>query len=167
MPPKPAWASMSDKAKGEWVESVFMTKIGALRLSFARPPGDNEPFDFIVCDRSGKPLKVQVKSCWTVAPLGYRIQMHRWSPGRRRPLGFDVLVVYIPPHDVWYVLPAAALPPGRIIYFWPHARRRSRSKWEPFQSKWSILSGDSADDHRLLGITIHAAAGDGKSSNLP
>ncbi|HVP42030.1 MAG TPA: group I intron-associated PD-(D/E)XK endonuclease [Terriglobales bacterium] len=164
-PEKPPWASMSDKAKGEWVEVVFMAKVGALGLSISKPHGDNEQFDFIVCDRAGKPVRVQVKSAWTQTSLGYRIQHRRFGDGR--PLGYDVLVAYIPPLDAWYVIPVSELPHSYITHLWPHSRRPSRSKWEPYRNAWHILSGDPDDDTRSLGLTIHAAADDGKSSKLP
>ena len=166
-PEKPPWASMSVKARGEWVEVVFNAKVAALGLSVSKPYGDNQQFDFLVCDHAGKPVKVQVRSAWSKSPdHGYTVQIrHRVQ---RIVLGFDVLVAYIPPHDAWYVVPASSIGPGLMtMSVWPDALGGSLSRWEEYRSAWRHLSGDPEDDNRLLGITIHAAADDGKKSKLP
>jgi hypothetical protein len=38
------------KAAGEWVESVFMVKAGALGLAVSKPFGDSQPYDFLVAN---------------------------------------------------------------------------------------------------------------------
>ena len=160
------WASMTNQEKGDYGELAFMTKMSALRLHVSKPHGQNQPFDFIVCERSGRPLRVQVRSTWCLDGLGgYRLQLR--ASGRSTPLGYDVLIGYVPPFDAWYIIPAADLPKGTNLHVWPHARRPSRSKWERYRSAWRHLSGDPQDDNRLLGLTIHAAADDGTKSELP
>ena len=144
-----------------------MAKVGALGLTVTKPHGDNERFDFIVCDRSGKPIKVQVRSAWSKTPHGgYRVSVRHQS--QRTVLGYDVFVIYIAPLDAWYVIPASALYAGLFgIQVWPETVRVSRSQWTQYRSAWHILTGDPDDDTRSLGLTIHAAADDGKSSKLP
>ncbi len=104
-PEEPPWASMSLKARGEWVEMAFNAKVAALGLSVSKPYGDN---------------------------------------------------------------PASALYPGLFgIQVWPETVRASHSQWDQYRCAWRHLSGDPADDNRLLDLTIHAAADDGKKSKLP
>ena len=77
-----------------------------------------------------------------------------------------ILVAYIPPHDVWYVIPPSEFRAKGIV-LWPDARRPSRSQFDQYRSAWHILTGNPDDDDLELGLTIHAAADDGKKSKLP
>src|ERR1035437_1160654 len=49
------------KARGEWVESVFMARAGELGFAVSRPWGDSRSYDFVV-GRPGHFVSVQVKS---------------------------------------------------------------------------------------------------------
>ncbi|MBZ5648365.1 MAG: hypothetical protein LAN37_14215 [Acidobacteriia bacterium] len=147
----PKW--LNDKAKGELAEIVFLLKVSALGLVASKPYGDNQPFDFSVFSRRLGSLRVQVRSGWT-ARVCFRVKPYR--SGRGPGDGYDLLVVYVPLFDAWYVIPAKVLKNCTAAYLYPH--RPSRGRFEKYRNAWHLLSGDPADDKRWLGLTIHAAA---------
>jgi hypothetical protein len=70
--------------------------------------------------------------------------------------GFDVIVVYIPALDAWYVIPASQIK-GRYLKFYPHVTD-SRGMYERFREGWRWLTGDVRDDTYRVGICINAQA---------
>ncbi len=161
MPPPKRHAPLThSKDKGEWGELAFQAKALALGLSVTKPNGDNQPFDFHVTSKLGT-FRIQVKSTWKLAKNRYcsLIQPKRLNPAS----GFDYVVVYIAPMDVWYIMPARAIPEHGYPYFFPHDPDRD-GPYEKYRNRWSLLTGDPLDDTREVGLTIHAAAdpGDGK-----
>lgn len=141
------------KAAGEWVESVFIVKAGALGLAVSKPFGDSQPYDFLVSRRNLAPVRVQIKSAFAKLKDFYFASVHS---DRRdyRPADVDFLVVYIPPEDAWYVLPAADIH-VRMLPLRPH---RLKGLYEKYRDAWGLLTGDPEDDTRSLGFTIHAQA---------
>lgn len=93
------------KARGEWVESVFLARAGEEGLTVSKPWGESKRFDFVV----GRPphfVSVQVK-CTTVFlhsgyPVAVRHANERYARG-----SFDFLAGYVVPEDAWYIIPAA------------------------------------------------------------
>ncbi len=144
------------KEKGEWGEIAFQAKALALGLSVAKPNGDNQPFDFIVTTRLGKMLRVQVKSAWTCLRRRFMVRLQRYL-GREKRGDVDMFAVYVAPYDAWYILPPEAIPGSGYPRFYPSVPG-SRAMTEQYRNRWSLITGDPADDLREAGLTIHAAA---------
>jgi hypothetical protein len=144
------------KTKGEWAELAFIAKATALGLTACKAYGENEPFDFIVYSKRGGAVRIQVKSAWTMTNGGYHVRARRCTRGYR-PGELDYFVVLIPPEDAWYIFPAAAVPRGGFVAFYPH-RPGSHGHFEKYRNAWHLLTGDPADDTRTLGLCIHASA---------
>ncbi len=147
------------KAKGELAELAFMLKAAALGMAVSKPYGDNQAFDFVVSPRHRGALRIQVKSGWTLGENGYGYKVSLRSSVRRyRPNDVDYFVAAILPEDAWYILPASATASSTSSYFYPH-RAGNRGQFEQYRNAWHLLTGDPADDTRMLGLTIHASAG--------
>ena len=152
----PRWANA--KAKGELAEAIFVVKAQALGLAISKPYGDNKGFDFHIESRLGT-FRVQVKSAWKVmAAQRYWLLGGRRSPGKRR--AYDVLVAYVAPLDVWYVIPEWDIRSSNI-WLYPTVAN-SRGKFERYREGWRTLTGDVHDDTRRIGLDIHAQAEPGK-----
>ncbi len=143
------------KTKGEWVEMVFMVKAASLGLGVSQPFGDSQPYDMIVTTRSGRTVRVQLKSAWGKVGARYNVRMWRHGEAYRRG-ELDYFVVYIPPEDAWYVIPFGKI--RRVMLRLYAHRRKSRGEYEKYRNAWHLITGDRDDDHRGLGLTIHAAA---------
>ena len=157
----PKWKN--EKAKGELIEMAFQLKASALGLAVSKPYGDNQPFDFTVYTLRTGSMRVQVKSGWSRWRIGFKVKPYR--SGRGPGDGYDFLVVYIPPHDAWYIIPADDLRDCTMAYFYPH-RRKTRGRFEGFRDAWHLLTGDHSDDTRLIGLTIHANADESANTTL-
>jgi len=142
------------KARGELAESIFVVKAQALGLAVSRPLGDNQAFDFHVESRLGT-FRVQVKSAWKLWSGRYTVRFNKGTDSTRS--GYDVLVAYVAPLDVWYVVPASAVN-KRWLMLYPH-RPNSKAKYEKYLEGWRTLTGDVRDDTRLVGLEIHAGRG--------
>lgn len=141
------------KAAGEWVESVFLMKAGALGLAVSKPFGDSQPYDFVVGRRNLPPARVQIKSAFSKLGDFYFASVH--AGGRAyAPADLDFFVIYIAPEDAWYVVPVADVH-VRVLSLRPH---RLRGRYEKYHNAWHLLTGDPEDDTRSLGFTIHAQA---------
>ncbi len=62
-------------------------------------------------------FRVQVKSAWRLVANRYCALIH--PKQLNKVSGFDVVVVYIAPMDVWYVIPASAVK-KRFMKFYPN-----------------------------------------------
>ncbi len=135
MPP-----TASNKLKGEWVELCFTLKALSLGMRVARPYGDPVAYDFIV-DAAGRLSRVQVRSCWSKNRHWYAVNtgggLHKLPYATS---SVDFFVVYIPPHDAWYIIPSGVLRGRHKIAFFPH-RPHSRGQWEPLRDRWDLLQG--------------------------
>lgn len=158
----PTWKN--GKAKGELAEMAFQLKASALGLAVSKPYGDNQSFDFTVYTLRTGSLRVQVRSGWSFWRVGFKVKPYR--SGRGPGEGYDFLVVYVPPYDAWYVVPADELRNVTTAYFYPH-RRKSRGRFEGFRDAWHLLTGSKVDDTRRIGLTIHANADQSGGADLP
>ena len=50
----------------------------------------------------------------------------------------DMLVVHIPPLEVWYVLPVEVFAPNMHLRLYPNIRVRLR-RWERYREAWGII----------------------------
>lgn len=128
------------KYRGEVAESVFLAK--AIQMGFAvlKPWGDSERYDFVL-DAGGQLWRVQVKSAYRAsAEGGYTI--HACGNDGRSPYTaeeVDVIVAYIVPEDVWYVIPIGAFDGFTSMKLFPSSRRR-RSRHEKYREAWCWMN---------------------------
>jgi hypothetical protein len=146
------------KAKGDLAELAFMLKAAALGMAVSKPYGDNQAFDLVVSPRRRGALRIQVKSGWALGENGYGYKVGLRSSVRRyRANEVDYFVAAILPEDAWYILPASATASTTTSYFYPH-RACNCGQFEKYRNAWHLLTGDPADDTRMLGLTIRASA---------
>jgi hypothetical protein len=128
------------KHRGEVAESVFLTKAVTMGFGVAKPWGDSERYDFIL-DSGGKLWRVQVKSAYrSTEEGGYSV--HACGNENRKPYTpdeIDVIVAYIVPEDVWYVIPIHAFATIHGMKFFPGSRRR-RSRHEIYREAWCWMA---------------------------
>ena len=97
------------KKRGEWAESVFVSRAAENGLPVSKPSGDSTSFDFVV-GHPGKFVAVQVKC--TIARLqngkGYVCSVKSNNKSYRAG-AFDFLAAYVIPEDAWYIVPAKSI----------------------------------------------------------
>ena len=129
------------KRRGEWAESVFMTRVAELGLPVSRPMGDSDPFDCVV-GRPGKFVGVQVKC--TIAKLkvtkGYECSL-RSNHKTYRAGAFDFLAAYVVPEDAWYIVPAKLIVGQMTICLGSPAGR-----FEQYREAWHLLREAAASE---------------------
>jgi hypothetical protein len=122
------------KLRGEWVESVFMARVGELGLPVSKPWGDSKTFDFVV-GSPGKFVSVQVKSTIAEASGGYVCTVKRNNQKYARG-SFDFMVAYVIPEDVWYVVPAEKFAGRATLVL---SSNSSEAKYEAYREAWYLL----------------------------
>jgi hypothetical protein len=133
------WLGLTYKRRGEMAEAAFLHKASMLGFGVSKPWGDSDPYDLIVDSGSGL-WRVQVKSAYRGDKYGgYMISAH----GSRGKKGYtlkeiDVLVAYIVPEDLWYVLPVALFRNIKSLKLYPKPRRGS-SKYNVYREEWRLL----------------------------
>jgi hypothetical protein len=136
------------KRKGELSELAFMCKAVGLGFGVAKPYGDSEYFDFIVS--AGRRLwRVQVKSCYKREGTAYPIRTCHNDNGRfavYTPEEIDVMVVYLPPENAWYVIPIAAIRKRRWLFFHPNGGQRGVDQYERYREAWHLMRDPDASD---------------------
>jgi hypothetical protein len=133
------WAGLTRKRRGEMAEAAFLHKASRMGFGVSRPWGDSEPYDLIV--DSGKKLwRVQVKSASHVNKWGgYMVRATGNDTRKKYSLEeIDVLVAYIVPEDLWYVIPVTLFRTIKGVKLYPAPRRR-RSKYEVYREAWCWL----------------------------
>lgn len=134
------------KQKGELAELAFMYKAAGLGFGVAKPYGDSERFDFILS--FGKQLwRVQVKSTTCVYRRGYKITARRTSKREQvayTPKEVDILVAYIVPREIYYVIPAVAVQGLRALYLFPSGTRKGAGRFEEYREAWHLMRPPAA-----------------------
>lgn len=136
------------KRRGEWVETLFLSRAIALGFQVCRPWGECAHYDFIL-ERDGHFLRVQVKSTEKIGRGQYRCR-NVWG-GRRDHYSaqhIDFLAAYVLPLDAWYLIPASAIQPSCWIGVYPQ-NVASRGRYEPFRNAWHLLSRPAPDAPHL------------------
>jgi len=157
-------ASVSRKVLGEQAECAFVAVAMRRGLIVSKPYGDSAPYDFIVqrrqtsdlrrqhktrADRRGRRGKqrpqarlwrVQVKSTSTFNRwYNYQISSSHCG-GPYRPDEIDFLAAWVPPLDVWYIIPIQEIKAASTASLFPHVPH-SRGKYERYREAWEQLSG--------------------------
>ncbi len=134
------WLGLTKKRRGEMAEAAFLHKAAMLGFGVSKPWGDSEPYDLILDSGSGL-WRVQVKSAYRCNKCGgYMICAH----GSRRKKSYshkeiDVLVAYIVPEDLWYVLPVTLFRKTKSLRLFP--KPDSPSKYNLYRQAWRLLGG--------------------------
>jgi hypothetical protein len=92
---------------------------------------------------SGKRLwRVQVKSAYRADEYGgYTFHAHGNENKKVYSLkDIDVLVAYVVPEDLWYVVPVSVFRKIKSMKLFPASRRRM-SKFEVYREAWELLGG--------------------------
>ena len=109
------------KRAGELSEAAFLWKAESLGFRVVKPWGDSERYDFIL-DSGGRLWRVQGKAGYTAEDI-------------------DVLVVHIPPCNVWYVLPVDVIALSKNLRFYPDIECKC-ARWERYREAWSLMGGE-------------------------
>jgi len=141
------------KRCGELSEAAFLLKATEQGFLVAKPWGDSDMYDFIV-DSGTRLWRVQLKSTAVLQQRGYHVNMMHITYGKGK-VGYkaediDMLVVHIPPLEIWYVLPVTVFAPHIKIRLHPNIRVRSR-RWERYREAWGLFTGKSPKQHPKLG----------------
>jgi hypothetical protein len=111
----------SPRNKGDIVEAKFLAKASSLGFGVARPWA-TERYDFVLDSGYGF-WRVQVKSNRGRADGGYMIRVSGYKRVAYTEKDIDFLVAYLPPEDVWYIVPIKMLKGrGNLIFFPAWAR---------------------------------------------
>ena len=128
------------KRRGELAELAFMHKVINLGFAVAKPWGDSDRYDFIL-DTGPRLWRVQVRSTAYQSHRGYSV--HTYVYRKRQMVALtakeiDVVVAYIVPLDLWYVVPVAAFAPCKNLWFYPNGSKKG-SRFEEFREAWFLL----------------------------
>ena len=129
------------KRKGELAEAAFLLKAQSMGFRVARPWGDSERYDFIL-DSGARLWRVQLKSTEVLHSRGYEVQPIYGVYGRGKS-GYtagdiDVLVVWIAPLDVCYVLPIEVVAMEKNLRFYPDIKCKC-ARWESYREAWGWM----------------------------
>jgi hypothetical protein len=136
---------MDHLQQGEWAELLFMAEARSRGFIVAKVMGQRSPFDLILV-KDGRLWRVQVKSVSSARKEGHRYRVStataRFSNGHRgfRPYTqdeVDVIVAYIIPHNLWYILPTSVIKGRSCVYVGPH--RCDKGRYEHCRDAWHLL----------------------------
>jgi hypothetical protein len=106
------------------------------------PSSETTPYDLAI-DANGDFIKVQVKATYTKYTYRnrdtYRINVTRSNDAAYEDGDFDVLAVYVQPHNVWYLIPYEMIKGKKELQFNPH--REDVGKYEHYRDAWHVLKG--------------------------
>ena len=132
------------KRTGEFSEAAFLMKASAEGFAVTKPWGDSERYDFIV-DSGRRLSRVQLKCTATLRARGYDVQSIYSVYGRGKVCytaeEIDVLVAYIVPLDIWYVVPVKAFAPRKNLWFYPEGSKKG-SMFEEFREAWGVMEDE-------------------------
>src|SRR6266853_1411641 len=119
-----------------------MHKAISMGFQVAKPWGDSDRFDFVVC--FGKLLwRAQVKSVWK-KKVGYYVNNTGTNNQAYTSDEIDFLVAYLGPEELWYIVPVAALENRNRIYLSPWSQRRS--EFARYIEAWCMFRGEQPEE---------------------
>jgi hypothetical protein len=129
------------KKRGEWVETLFLTRAVSLGLAISKPWGDCLRYDFII-DAAGRLLRVQVKGtsrrrgrCYMSRAVSCCLGNLKGTPYTAEEV--DFFAFYLIPEDVWYIIPLSEVPnPRQMFCLNPH---NPNNRYECFREAWHLL----------------------------
>ena len=136
--------------RGEWAETVFLTRAIELGLPISKPWGEMRSFDFVV-GLTRHFVSVQVKS--TIAEFGNAYVCTVRGGHKPYPPGsFDFLAAYVVDENAWYIIPEEQTWGKGSVTLHPSPK----AKYEEYREAWNLL-GSLSDPHGR-GINIQACA---------
>jgi hypothetical protein len=132
----------TSKQRGELAEIAFLYKASNLGFGVAKPWGDNQRYDFIL-SRGERLWQVQVKSTTRVSRRGYTVSTHKSSMRERiayTPKEIDILVAYIVPREIYYVIPASAVQGLTTLCLYPSGTRKGAGHFEQYREAWHLMT---------------------------
>jgi len=124
------------KERGEWAESVFISRASEEGLPASKPWGDTRSFDCVV-GRPGKFVAVQVKCTIAKLEKGEGYICSTCSSHKPYKKGsFDYLAAFVIPEDVWYIIPARLVFGLKSISL---CTVGGEAKYEEYREAWSLL----------------------------
>jgi PD-(D/E)XK endonuclease len=131
----------NSKRTGELSGAAFLLKAETLGLHVSFPWGDSERYDFIL-DTGSRLWRIQLKSTEVLRSRGYRINSSYGIYGQKKAAytaaDIDVMVAYVIPEDIWYILPVEVFAPVKSLHFYPDPKCR-RARWEKYREAWYLL----------------------------
>ena len=129
------------KRTGELAEAAFVVKAASLGFAVSKPWGDSERYDFIL-DAGHRTFRVQVKCTESINANAYQVQS-TYTDGNHKghytAADIDVLVGYVLPLDLWYVVPVEALPGSASLRFYPNGSISKRVRFEQYREGWQVF----------------------------
>ena len=129
------------KARGEWVELLFMAVAARFGLKVSKPHGEAR-YD-VITESSRGLCRVQVKSTM-FARRGCYECLCFWSraSGKRvakqyLPSQIDFVAAYVVPEDSWFIIPASEIKSKTL--FLPPKKRAGRGRYGKYLEAWHLL----------------------------
>ena len=142
------------KARGEWVELLFMAVAARYGLKVAKPHGEAR-YDVIVESSQGL-HRVQVKStmfkrrgCYECLCFWSRVRKDR-AAKPYLPSQIDFVAAYVVPEDSWFLIPATEI--RTTTLYLPRKERTARSRYGKYLEAWELLGAEEG------GLTLQACA---------
>ena len=128
------------KRMGEWAEVCFAAAALSRGFSVAKPYGDSEPYDVILCHNHNF-RRIQVRSTSNFCEKSNRYFLAT-TRGLERTRTYtadeiDFLAALVVPHQAWYIFPVSVIADRRSLKLAPH--RHTRSETEHFREAWHLL----------------------------
>ena len=131
---------LSAKRMGEWAEVCFTAAALHRGFSVAKPYGESEPYDVILCHKRTL-HRVQVRSTSNFCDDRdrYCLATTRGVDRKRtyNPDEIDFLAALVVPYQVWYIFPVSFIADRRTLKLAPH--RPTTSQTEQFREAWRLL----------------------------
>ncbi len=123
-----------------------MLKASSLGFGIAKPWGDSERYDFIL-DSGERLWRVQVRSTEYETHRGYSVHTYVYVKHQMVALTareIDVIVAYLVPLEIWYVVPVEAFSPCKNLWFYPNGSKKG-SRFEIYREAWCLLAARQKD----------------------
>jgi len=129
---------------GELSELDFLRKAMGMGMIVSKPWGDGYRYDFVV-DTGGRLWRAQVRSTASrFGKCGYAVHASYYAKGKSIGLtakDIDVVIAYIVPKNLWYVIPVKAFVPHKTLWFFPEGRHQG-AKFERYRNAWWVIMGE-------------------------
>jgi hypothetical protein len=131
-------SSVNNKRIGTVFEYQFFARALTHRLEVFTPLGDHLPQDCIIMNAAGTLYKTQIKGTQSFSGYKYKVDAQSGS-AKKQPIDchkVDILIAYIEPHNIFYVVPCLALNGVAAPCFFPH-NEESKGRFEPYKEDWN------------------------------
>jgi hypothetical protein len=131
---------VNSKRDGTNYEYQFVARALKHNLDVFMPVGEHLPQDCLVMNGAGTIFKTQIKGTATMGCYKYKV-MASTGNSSKTPLDchkVDILVAYIEPFDIFYIIPCLALDGTLAPGFYPH-NEKSRGKYERYKEAWGLF----------------------------